>query len=166
MVRRLRTMRWFGFALVIFIPLEHLSTLPLTTRIPVREEVPAVYRWLHDSSREPVAEVPVNREAEVRKERCIHQFIIGSQSSTGTRVTNPSYETASSALEGRSVGDLRALEKIGVDTLVLHRRRSSENGSQREIFAGGAPRRSAFSREFRWTIPPPVRVWQGRSLRD
>ena len=38
-----------------FVPLEHISPLPLTERIPVWGDVPAVYRWLaRDEAREKV----------------------------------------------------------------------------------------------------------------
>ena len=48
--------------------LEHVSLLRTIERIPVGEEVPAVYRWLEHDPARAIAEVPVGGEGLVRKE--------------------------------------------------------------------------------------------------
>src|SRR6185503_19434604 len=61
-------------ALALAVPLEHLSPLPLTERIPVWGEVPAVYRWLARDGARAVAEVPVHGEGLIRKETLEEYF--------------------------------------------------------------------------------------------
>ena len=61
-------------ALAVIVPLEHVSPLPLTERIPVWGDVPAVYRWLRSDSARAVAEVPVHGEGLIRKETLEEYF--------------------------------------------------------------------------------------------
>ena len=73
------------------VPLEHVSPLPLSVRVPVGRELPAVYFWL---AAQPgvarYAEVPTHGESLVRKETLEMYFStaqLQARSSTATRPT-------------------------------------------------------------------------------
>jgi hypothetical protein len=110
--------------LAAIVPLEHVSPLPLTTRVPVGENVPEVYRWL---SRQPVtalAEVPIPGEALIRQESLLMYFSLyhGKPIIHGYE-SFPPLLTAflrKMALEFPSEAALQAFQRIGVDTVVVH----------------------------------------------
>jgi hypothetical protein len=118
-------------ALAALVPLEHLSPLPLSERIPVGSDVPAVYRWLaHDSAR-AVAEVPVPGEAFVRKETLETYFATVHRKPVIHGYV--SYPPLLSRLLRRaaeafpSEPSLAILDRVGVDTFVVHRGREGES---------------------------------------
>jgi hypothetical protein len=125
----------FGLAAAVLaavVPLEHLSPLPLTERIPVWGEVPAVYRWLRADTARAVAEVPVHGEGLIRKETLEEYF--------STYHFKPivhgyvSYPPLLSVLLRRAAAEfpsetsLQALQRVGVDTVVVHHGRAGSAG--------------------------------------
>jgi hypothetical protein len=130
----LTVIRGRGFALAaavlaVVVPLEHISPLPLTERIPVGRDVPAVYRWLRSDSARAVAEVPVHGEGLIRKETLEEYF--------STYHFKPiihgyvSYPPLLSVLLRRAAADfpspssVQTLQRVGVDTVVVHHGRSA-----------------------------------------
>lgn len=134
-------------ALALAVPLEHLSPLPLTERIPVWDEVPAVYRWLARDAARAVAEVPIHGEGLIRKETLeeyfsayhfkpiIHGYV--------------SYPPLLSVLLRRAAGDfpseasLQVLQRVGVDTVVVHHGRRPPRGLEDAVGAAVAEGRLA-----------------------
>jgi hypothetical protein len=116
-------------ALAVAVPLEHLSPLPLTERIPVWDRVPAVYRWLAKDGARAVAEVPIHGEGLIRKETLEEYF--------STYHFKPiihgyvSYPPLLSVLLRRAAADfpseasVQALQRAGVDTVVVHHGRGA-----------------------------------------
>jgi hypothetical protein len=133
-----------ALALAITVPLEHISPLPLTERIPVWGDVPAVYRWLARDGARAVAEVPVRGEGLIRKETLEEYF--------STYHFKPiihgyvSYPPLLSVLLRRAAADfpsessVQALQRVGVDTVVVHhgrgRRRSLEDAVAEAVASG------------------------------
>ena len=131
-------------ALALAVPLEHLSPLPLTERIPVWGEVPAVYRWLAGDGARAVAEVPIHGEGLIRKEILEEYF--------STYHFKPiihgyvSYPPLLSVLLRRAAAEfpaessVQALQRVGVDTVVVHHGRGGAPGLEdavAEAVAGG-----------------------------
>ena len=131
-------------ALAVIVPLEHVSPLPLTERIPVWGDVPAVYRWLRSDSARAVAEVPVHGEGLIRKETLEEYF--------STYHFKPivhgyvSYPPLLSVLLRRAAMDfpsgssVQTLQRVGVDTVVVHHGRGGAAGldpAVAEAVAGG-----------------------------
>jgi hypothetical protein len=126
-----------ALALAVAVPLEHLSPLPLTERIPVWGEVPAVYRWLARDRARAVAEVPVHGEGLIRKETLEEYF--------STYHFKPiihgyvSYPPLLSVLLRRAAADfpseasLQALQRVGVDTVVVHHGRGRSRGLEEAV---------------------------------
>jgi hypothetical protein len=125
----------FGLAaavLAVLVPLEHVSPLPLTDRIPVWGDVPAVYRWLRGDTARAVAEVPVHGEGLIRKETLEEYF--------STYHFKPiihgyvSYPPLLSVLLRRAAAEfpfeasLQTLQRVGVDTVVVHHGRGGAAG--------------------------------------
>ena len=130
--------------LAVAVPLEHLSPLPLTERIPVWGDVPAVYRWLARDTARAVAEVPIHGEGLIRKETLEEYF--------STYHFKPiihgyvSYPPLLSVLLRRAAAEfpsessLQVLQRVGVDTVIVHHGRPGAQGLEeavaREIAAG------------------------------
>jgi hypothetical protein len=128
-----------ALALAAAVPLEHLSPLPLTERIPVWDEVPAVYRWLARDGARAVAEVPVHGEGLIRKETLEEYF--------STYHFKPiihgyvSYPPLLSVLVRRAAADfpseasVQVLQRVGVDTVVVHHGRGRSRSLQEAVHA-------------------------------
>jgi hypothetical protein len=126
-----------ALVLAAAVPLEHLSPLPLTERIPVWGEVPAVYRWLARDSARAVAEVPVHGEGLIRKETLEEYF--------STYHFKPiihgyvSYPPLLSVLLRRAAADfpsessVQALQRVGVDTVVVHHGRGRSHALEEAV---------------------------------
>jgi hypothetical protein len=129
-------------ALALAVPLEHLSPLPLTERIPVWKDVPAVYRWLARDNARAVAEVPIHGEGLIRKETLEEYF--------STYHFKPiihgyvSYPPLLSVLLRRAAADfpsessVQALQRVGVDTVVVHHGRGQARGLEEAVAAAVA----------------------------
>ena len=120
--RRLPRVAVLGLA--AFVPLEHLSPLPLVERVPVGRQVPEVYRWLAHEPVRAVAEVPIHGEGLVRKETLEAYFstyhwrpVIHGYTAYPLLVTKVLRRIA--AEFPREVA-LQGLERVGVDTVVAH----------------------------------------------
>jgi hypothetical protein len=127
-------------ALAVIVPLEHLSPLPLTERIPVWGDVPAVYGWLGRDQARAVAEVPIHGEGLIRKETLEEYF--------STYHFKPivhgyvSYPPLLSVLLRRAAAEfpaewsLQALQRVGVDTVVVHHGRGGGPGLEEAVARG------------------------------
>lgn len=119
-----RGLRAPAMLLAVLVPLEHLSPLPLTQRVPVGRELPAVYDWLKRDTAGAIAEAPIHGESLVRKETLEMYF--------STRHLRPiihGYTAYPPLLAGlmRRLAEqfpedvsLQGLWRAGVDTVVLH----------------------------------------------
>jgi hypothetical protein len=113
--------------LAFLIPLEHLSPLPMTERIPVGGGLPVVYDWLKRDAGGAIAEVPIHGELLVRKETLEMYFstrhlrpIIHGYTSYPPILTGLMRRLAEQFPEDVS---LRGLWNAGVDTVVVHQGR-------------------------------------------
>ncbi len=117
--------------LALLVPLEHLTPLSTTDRMPVGGEVPSVYRWLADDDARAVAEVPVRGEGLVRKETLEMYFslfhkknIVQGFSGFPPLLTNTLRWLL---LDFPSERSLQSLKRIGVDTVIVHRGQPGED---------------------------------------
>ena len=118
---RCRPLAW---VLAILLPLEHLSPLPDTVRLPVGPEVPRVYGWLAANEVKAVAELPLHGEGVPRLTTLDEYFstyhfrpiVHGYTTYTPllTIVLERLLETFPSA------ASIDALRRVGVDTVVVH----------------------------------------------
>jgi hypothetical protein len=119
-------------ALALAVPLEHLSPLPLTERIPVWGEVPAVYRWLARDEARAVAEVPIHGEGLIRKETLEEYFsTVHFKPIIHGYVSYPpllSVLLRRAAAEFPAESSVQALQRVGVDTVVVHYGRGGARG--------------------------------------
>ena len=106
------------------VPLEHLSPVPTATRVPVGNDVPAVYRWLATQPVRALAEVPVHGEGLVRKETLEAYFstyhwrpLIHGYTAYPLLVTKALRRMAA---EFPAEVALQAFDRAGVDTVVVH----------------------------------------------
>ena len=116
--------RWLAIALAAVVPLEHLSPLPVTERVPVAHRVPEVYRWIAANPTGAIAEVPVHGEGLVREETLEMYFsayhfkpIIHGYTAYPPLLTRHLRRLAA---EFPSAVSLHALQRVGVDTVVVH----------------------------------------------
>jgi hypothetical protein len=116
--------RWLAVALAAAVPLEHLGTLPVSERVPVAHRVPEVYRWIATHPVAAIAEVPVHGEGLVREETLEMYF-----SAYHFKPTIHGYTAYPPLLtrllrrlaaEFPSPASLQALQRVGVDTVVVH----------------------------------------------
>jgi len=110
--------------LAVLVPLEHLSPLPVTDRIPVGREVPAVYEWLKQDRARAIVEVPIHGEALVRKETLEMYFstrhlkpIVHGYTAYPPLLASVMRRLAEQFPEDVSI---HGLSKAGVDTVVVH----------------------------------------------
>lgn len=108
--------------------LEHVSPLPHTDRIPVGDEVPAVYSWLAQAPVQALAEIPIHGEALIRKESLDMYFsayhlkpIIHGYATYEPLITRLLRKLAA---RFPSEGSLQAFQRVGVDTVVFHHGRT------------------------------------------
>jgi hypothetical protein len=113
--------------LAALVPLEHLSPLPFTEQVPVGRAVPAVYSWLRDDRARALAELPVRGEGLVREETLEMYFstyhwkpIIEGYTAFPSLLTRVLRRLAAEFPSGAS---RQAMQRIGVDTVVVHRGR-------------------------------------------
>ena len=130
-------------ALAALVPLEHLSPLPpmglagALARLPIRSEVPEVYRWLAHNPARAIAEVPIHREglerfeildeyfSTVHLKPTIHGYV--SFIPLLTKVLRRAAAVFPSELS------LQALQRVGVDTVVVHHGRAGPEGLESEL---------------------------------
>ncbi|MEO5761778.1 MAG: hypothetical protein ABIR28_05630 [Vicinamibacteria bacterium] len=124
---------------------EHFSPLTITTDVPRRLELPAVYQWLSTQPSSPIAEVPVRGEALIRQETTEMFF------ATYHHQRNPlgytAYPTLLSKvvrralLEFPSEASLTVLEKIGVHRAIVHEGRELAPDLRNQVFNFGPQNR-------------------------
>jgi hypothetical protein len=148
--------------LAVAVPLEHLSPLPLTERIPVWGDVPAVYRWLARDTARAVAEVPIHGEGLIRKETLEEYFstyhfkpIIHGYVSYPPLL---SVVLRRAAAEFPSESSLQALQRVGVDTVIVHHGRPGAQGLEEAVARERAAGRLASVARF---SGPSARAYQG-----
>jgi hypothetical protein len=148
--------------LAVLAPLEHVSILPYTTRIPVGGAVPGVYRWLAASDARAVAEVPVHGESLVRKETLEEYFstfhwkpIIHGYVSYPPLLGILLRKAAADFPSGTS---LSALQRVGVDTVVVHVGRDGSAAMAQPLAALAAGGRVSQLARFEG---PAARVYEG-----
>lgn len=148
-----------GAILAVMVPLEHISVMPVSETVPVGADVPAVYRWLQSQDVKALAEVPIHGEALVRKEsleeyfstyhwkRIIHGYV--------------SYPPLLSKILRRMAGEfpselsLQVFDRVGVDTVVVHRGRPGAAALDGPIAAAVARGRLSRLAEFHGVSPRP-----------
>ena len=133
-----------ALAAAVLASVEHLALLTSTVRVPVGRARPAVYEWLAASDARAVAEVPVHGENLVRKESIEQYFLTAHWKPIihGYVSYPPLLGTilrkAMTAFP--SEGSLQALQRVGVDTVVVHQGRegaAAMAGPVEELVAGG-----------------------------
>ncbi len=120
-----RGWKWVVWILAILVPLEHVSPLVKTDRIPVYGNIPAVYSWVAENPVRALAEVPIHGEGLIRKESLemyfsyYHDFrpIIHGYESFPPLLTSLLRKLAA---DFPSEGSLQAFERVGVDTVIVH----------------------------------------------
>jgi hypothetical protein len=126
----LLAVRWprAALPLSLLLPLEHLSLLGVTERVPVGREIPGVYSWLAAHPGGAIAELPVRGEGLVREETVEMYFstvhrrpIIHGYTAYPPQATRLLRRLAA---EFPSDASLAAMRRVGVDTIVVHRGRS------------------------------------------
>ena len=151
-----------ALALAVAVPLEHLSPLPLTERIPVWGEVPAVYRWLARDGARAVAEVPVHGEGLIRKETLEEYFsTYHFKPIVHGYVSYPpllSVLLRRAAAEFPSEASVQALQRVGVDTVLVHHGRENARGLEAAVAEAVAGGRLASVARF---AGPEAHVYQG-----
>lgn len=129
--------RRLALVLAALVPLEHLSPGAATTRVPVRDEVPAVYRWLAGSRARALAEVPVRGEGLVRQETIDMYFstfhwkpVIHGYTAYPPLLTRLLRRLAA---QFPSEATLQAFTRVGVDTVVVHYGRETAVDLYRQV---------------------------------
>jgi hypothetical protein len=121
--------RWrrLAFTAALLVPLEHVSAILHTDRVPTLRQSPAVYTWLAGHRGGAVAELPVRGEALVRQETLEMYFsaihwrrIIHGYTAYPPLVTRLLRRFGA---EFPSDAALAAFHRVGVDTVVVHRGR-------------------------------------------
>lgn len=113
-----------ALGLALLLPLEHLSVLSVTERVPVGAKRPAVYAWLAANPGGAIAELPVRGEGLVREETVEMYFstvhwrpIIHGYTAYQQQLTRLLRRLAA---EFPSDASLAAFRRVGVDTVVVH----------------------------------------------
>ncbi len=127
--RGLMLVRAAGFGrlavlLAAVVPLEHVSPLLRNDRIPAGGQIPAVYTWIKEQPLRAIVDLPYVGEAMVRDET-MKMYFAGYH---GHRILNglAGYEPLLTRVLLRlsatfpSEMSLQALQRLGVDTVVLH----------------------------------------------
>jgi hypothetical protein len=113
--------------LAALVPLEHLSQLSVHEQVPVGKRVPEVYRWLAGQPVAALAEMPARGEGLVRRETLEMYFSTFHWWRTihGYTAYPPPLTRALRREADRfpAPGALAALDRVGVDTVIVHRGR-------------------------------------------
>jgi hypothetical protein len=117
--------RGLAVLLAAAVPLEHVSTLPVSERVPVAHRVPEVHRWLAANPTGAIAEVPIHGEGLVREETLEMYFstlhwkpVIHGYTAFPPLLTRHLRRLAA---QFPSPASVQALRRVGVDTVVVHR---------------------------------------------
>jgi len=141
--------------LAVAIPLEHLSPLAHTDRIPVRRQIPQVYRYLADYPAQAVVETPPYGEGLVRRETLDAYFSTAHWKPLVLGYT--AYPPLLSRMMRRAADDFpaawsrQALQRVGATTIVVHHGRRARPAFESEI--AGAAQAGWIVREARFDGP-------------
>jgi len=145
--------RGFLLVLTVLVPLEHVSALPTSQRVPVGSAVPQVYRWLQANAVAGLAEVPIRGEGLVREETVEMYFstyhfkpLIHGYTAFPPLITRILRRVAA---QFPSEGSLQVLQRAGVDTVVVHRGREEGSDLDRQVTGWGEQRRRRLERLLR-----------------
>jgi hypothetical protein len=123
--------------LAAIVPLEHVSPLPVTQRLPIGNGVPEVYNWLARNPASAVAELPVRGEGRVREETLemyystVHRKpVIHGYTAYPPLITRLLRRLAA---EFPSEASLDAFATVGVDTVVVHHGRPAGGDLWRQL---------------------------------
>jgi hypothetical protein len=122
----LRRAGWRKTALLLAaaIPLEHLSPLPRTERVPIGRDIPRVYRFLADYDAQAIVEVPTRGEGLIRRETVEAYFSTVHWRPIVQGYT--AYPPLLSRMLRRAADDFpadwstQAFARVGVNTVVVH----------------------------------------------
>jgi hypothetical protein len=180
---------WTALLLALAIPLEHISPLPHTERLPIGRNIPEVYRYLARLPVQAAVEVPPHGEGLVRRETLEAYFSTVHWRPLVLGYT--AYPPLLSRIMRRAAGDFpapwsrQALARIGATTIVVHHGRRAlpdfEAQIDKAVAAGQLVRERRFegpsahlfessADEILHLVPPPPRPaapWpRGKRLRD
>jgi hypothetical protein len=135
-----------ALALAVLIPLEHVSPLVTHVQVPAGARIPAVYEWLRTHPARAAIDLPYFGDAQPRAETLKMLFA----AHHGTRIVNGTgaFQPLLTRLLLRvcttfpSEACLQALQRVGVDTVILHAGQSLEGGIE-GIVPSDAPEREA-----------------------
>jgi len=168
--------RWTAVLLALAIPLEHLSPLPHTERLPVGRDIPEVYRYLARMPVQAAVEVPPHGEGLVRRETLDAYFSTVHWKPLVLGYT--AYPPLLSRMMRRAAVDFpdawsrQALARVGATTIIVHHgRRTSPDFEARldkAVAAGQLIREKRFegpsahlfesqADEILHLVPPPPR---------
>jgi hypothetical protein len=117
-------LRALALLLAVAVPLEHLSRLSASERVPVGRRVPEVYRWLATQPVSAMAEVPIHGEGLVREETLEMYFsayhfrpLIHGYTAYPPLLTRVLRRVAA---QFPYEGPLAIFQQLGIDTVVVH----------------------------------------------
>lgn len=126
-----------ALALAALLPLEHVSILSLSERVPVADGRPEVYAWLARDAGGAIADLPVRGEGLVREETLEMYFstahwrpIIHGYTAYAPQLTRLLRRLAA---EFPSDASLAAFRRVGVDTLLVHRGRELASDLEHQL---------------------------------
>ena len=133
-----RRFKWAVWPLAVLVPLEHVAPLAHSDRIPIYNDVPAVYKWISDNPVRALAEVPVHGEGLIRKETLemyfsyYHGFkpIIHGYESFPPLLTSLLRKVAA---DFPSKVCLQAFQRVGVDTVIFHLGREGSDQIEEQL---------------------------------
>ena len=139
-------------ALAVLVPLEHWSVPGRAAEVPAGADVPPVYGWLAQDGRRPLVELPLY-PSRARKQWAAYLYFstyhwrpipIGR-----TSFYPPAHEFLVRMLEGfPDDGSLAALDRLGIDTVVLHPRVWTEEERAPRVLAVDAQPRLRLLQSF------------------
>ena len=122
---------WAAWLLAFAIPLEHISPLPHTERLPVGRDIPEVYRYLARLPVQAAVEVPPYGEGLVRRETLDAYFSTVHWKNLVLGYT--AYPPLLSRVMRRAAEDFpapwarQALQRVGATTIVVHHGRRPQS---------------------------------------
>jgi hypothetical protein len=152
-----------ALALAVAVPLEHLSPLPLTERIPVWGEVPTAYRWLARDDARALAEGAGARRGPHPQgdARGVLLHLPLQADHPRLRFLSAAAQRAAPARGPRSSrreSSVQVLQRVGVDTVLVHHGRGKTRGLEDAVAEAVAAGRLASLARF---TGPDAHVYQG-----
>lgn len=121
-----------ALVLAALVPLEHVSPLVTHARVPAGGRIPAVYEWLREHPARAAIDLPYAGDAQPRAETLKMLFAAhhGTRIVNGTGAFQPLLTRWLMRVSTTfpSEASLQALQRVGVDTVILHGGQSLEGG--------------------------------------